>query len=82
MLELMQDLYASDVELSIRPSGNMLEIRFFHRKLSIGRTYAMTCVDISEVAMSTDKYVRLLLDGFLKELDDIRDARRKIQHDV
>ena len=77
MKELMQDLYASDTQMSIVPFNDSLLIKFRHNPTKASRSYQMSSIDLGDdTPMSMEKYVRLLLDGFLKQIGEYRRSLR------
>ena len=72
MRELMQDLYASDTHMSIVPFGDSLLVKFHHNVSKANASYQISSYDLGDLPMSMEKYIRLLLDGFLKQVGDYR----------
>jgi hypothetical protein len=73
MLELMQDLYSSGVEMTIKPAGTEMRIVFYHKETDTAVRHEISSYILGGgVAMSMEMYVRLLLDNFIKEINAVR----------
>lgn len=72
MRELMQDLYSSNTQMSIVPLNDSVLIKFHNNTANSGTSYMLSSFDLGDSPISMEKYVGLLLDGFLKQLGDYR----------
>ena len=72
MRELMQDLYSSNTQMSIVPLNDSVLVKFYNETAKFGTSYMLSSYDLGDTPVSMEKYVGLLLDGFLKQLGDYR----------
>ena len=70
MKKLVQELYASGVEMTIMPVTNSMEVRFYHRGAHIGRTFTLSSVSIGDAPVSLEKIILLMFEDFLKEVKE------------